>query len=145
MGTPGKVSQDQYKSDVFALGVVLLYMNCYQEVMKAQGQITRFYEIINVCSYSPDLKSLIKEMLAIEESQRPNCITLRIKVREIIETSLLQSVNMLVNSDVLGISEPLSQLLLCCVSLVANYQYTESTMRICSQCGRSFQLEPTES
>jgi hypothetical protein len=113
--------------------------------MKAQGQITRLYEIINVCSYSPNLKSLIKEMLAVEESQRLDCIALRIQVREIIETSLLQSVNSLVNSDVLGTREPLSQLLLCSVSLTANYQYAESTMRTCSQCGRSFQLEPTES
>lgn len=144
LGTPSKLSQDQYKSDVFALGVVLLYMNRYQEVMKSQGQITRLYEIINMCSYSLAVKTLIREMLAIEESQRPDCISLRTKVREIIETSLLKSVNSLINRDCLGIREPLSQLLLCSVSLIASYQYTESPMRICSQCSRSFQLEPTE-
>ena len=146
MGNAGKVSHNEYKTDVFALGVVVLSMSQWEGVGKANGNLDRLYELLDACSYSVAVKSLLREMLAAEETERPDCIALRTKVRNLIEASLLQPVHFAMEGNCSAALEPLSQLLLCSVSLrphihtpVASPQVTK-----CVKCGEVFSVNLSE-
>lgn len=148
MGNAGQVLHNEYKSDVFSLGVIVLYMNQLEGVVKAPGNMSRLCELINASSYSPAMKALLREMIAAEEAERPDSLVLRSKVRTLIETSLLQPVNSLIQRDTSAARELLSQLLQCSVSLEALVQppakITQSNITKCSKCGEPFSLDSTE-
>jgi hypothetical protein len=148
MGNAGQVLHNEYKSDVFSLGVIVLHMNQWEGVMKGQRNVSRLCELVDVSSYSPAMKALLREMVAAEEAERPDCLVLRTKVRTLIETSLLQPVNSLIERDVSAVRELLSQLLQCSVSLEVLIQPPANVPRSyvakCSKCGEPFSLDSTE-
>lgn len=147
MGNAGRVSHNEYKTDVFALGVIVLSMRQWEEVNKAQGNLDRLYDLIDACGYSLGVKSLLRAMLAAEETERPDCISLRTKVRNLIETSLLQPVNSALEANCNTAIEPLSQLLLCSVSLVPEVHRPAPASQLtkCMKCGELFRINPSES